>query len=171
MMNKTVREEWKHYLFEEGDDYTLEETIEKFMVALGFLKDNSMRVSVDMILGSENYDLEFRLSEEEKAEYIQKFNKKGYALSDCEIIVKVMDNMYHTFVVSKEEAFEMAKHGAENQLTITQIVSDKLKVDFGAVGEFIDTVLPELLNYFKSRTMQYGKDLIGIINEAMSSLE
>lgn len=171
MMNKTVREEWKHYLFEEGGDYTLEEAIEKFMAALGFLKDNSMRVSVDMILGSENYDLEFRLTEKEKAEYIQKFNKEGYALSNSEIIVKVMDSMYHTFEVSKEEAFEMAKHGAENQLTITQIVSDKLKVDFEAVGEFIDTVLPELLNYFKYRTKQYGKDLIGIINEAMSSLE
>lgn len=171
MTNKAVRAEWTCYLFEEGGDYTLEEAIEKFMVALGFLKDNSMRVSVDMILESKNYDLEFRLLEEEKTEYIQKFNREGYASADCETIVKVMDCMYHTFEVSKEEAFEMAKYGAENQLTITQVVSDKLKADFNAVGEFIDTVLPELLNYFKRRAMQYDKDLVEIINEAMSSLE
>lgn len=170
-MSKTVREEWKHYLFEEGKDYTLEEAIEKFMVALGFLKENSMRVSADMILGSENYDLEFRLSSDEKVDYIQAFNKDGYALKDCETIVSVMDSMYHTFEISKKDAFEMAKYAAENQLTITQTVNEKLKADFKVVGEFIDTVLVELLNYFKYRTMQYGKDLIGIINEAMSSLE
>lgn len=171
MMNKTVREEWKHYLFEKGKDYTLDEAIEKFVEALGFLKSNSMRISVDMLLGSENYDLEFRLSDEEKAEYIQKFSKVGYALADCETVVKVMDCIYHTFEISKEDAFEIANYAAENQLTITQTVNDKLKADFKAVGEFIDTVLPELLNYFKSRTMQCGKDLIGIINEAMASLD
>ena len=170
-MSKKIRTEWKKYLFEERKDYTLEEAIEKFMVALDFLKSNSMRVSVDMILGNENYDLEFRFSDDEKTQYIQGFSVEGYALRDCEAIVKVMDCMYHTFEVSKEEAFEMAKYAAENHLTITQTVSDKLKADFKAVIEFIDTVLPELLNYFKCRTIQYGKDLIEIINEAMSSLD
>lgn len=171
MMNKTAREEWKHYLFEEGKDYTLDEAIEKFVEALGFLKSNSMRISVDMLLESENYDLEFRLSDEEKAEYIQKFNKVGYALADCETIVKVMDCMYHTFEISKEDAFEMAKYAAENQLTITQTVNEKLKADLKAVGEFTDTVLAELLNYFKNRTAQYGNELIETINEAMASLD
>lgn len=171
MMKKKVRTEWKKYLFEEEKDYTLEEAIEKFVVALEFLKSNSMRISTDMILGVDNYDLEFRLTEEEKNEYIHKFNEEGYALTDCSTIVKVMDCMYHTFEISKEDAFEMTKYAAENQLTITQTVNDKLKSDFKAVKEFVDTVLWNVLEYFRSRTLQYGKELLELINESVALLD
>ena len=65
----------------------------------------------------------------------------------------------------------MTKYAANNRLTITQTVKDKLHVDFEEIGEYIDTVLPEILKYFLNRTIEYGKELNEMISEVFVSLE
>lgn len=50
-------------------------------------------------------------------------------------------------------------------------VKDKLNVDFREMGEFVDTVLPKLLDYFLSKTVKCGKELIEIIKDILDSVE
>lgn len=171
MMSKTVRKEWEQYLFEGGRDYSLEETMEKAVKAIMFLKAKRIRVTPNMILDSKKYDLDFRLSESEKASYIQEFNREGYQIDDCATIVNVMDVIYHTFDVAKDDAFEMAKYAANNHLTVTKTIYDKLNVDFNETVEFINTVLPRLLDYFVKKTVKHGIELMDFINGVFDSLE
>jgi len=170
-MSRELRAEWKEYLFEEGKDYTLEEAIEKFVTVVMFLKDKGVRVTEQMFLDMPQFDKEFRLSDVDKATYIKIFSAEGYAPDDSAKIVKVMDVIYHTFDVSMNKAYEMIKYAANNRLTITQTVKDKLNVDFEEIGEYIDTVLPEILKYFLNRTLEYGRELNEMINEVFTSLE
>ena len=39
------------------------------------------------------------------------------------------------------------------------------------MGEFVDTVLPKLLDYFVSKTVKYGKELLEIIKDVLDSVE
>ena len=82
-----------------------------------------------------------------------------------------MDVIYHTFDVTEDKAFEMAKYAANNRLTLVQTIKDKLYVDFEEMEEFTNTVFSEIVNYFLSRTVKCGEDLIEIINEILSTLE
>lgn len=171
MMKEKVRKEWKQYLFEEGKEYTLEEAIQKVKDAVMFLKSRNMRISENMFLDAKKYELEFRLSEESKNKYIKEFLEEGYTKESSITIVKVMDVIYHTFDVTEDKAFEMAKYAANNRLTLVQTIKDKLYVDFEEMEEFTNTVFSEIVNYFLSRTVKCGEDLIEIINEILSTLE
>ena len=170
-MSKTVRKEWEQYLFEAGKDYTLEEAISKAINATMFLKNKGIRITKNMFLDSEQYGLDFRLSESEKTAYAQKFNEEGYAPHHCEAIVKVMDVIYHTFDITMDKAYEVTQYTTDNHLTLTQAIFDKFNVDFNEIEEFINTVLPEILQYFINKTVKYGRELNEIINEVISSLE
>lgn len=170
-MSKKVRKEWEQYLFEVGKDYTLEEAKGKVINATMFLKNKGIRISENLFLHPKQYGLDCRLSEAEKATYARKFNEEGYAPDDCETIVKVMDAIYHAFDITKDKAYEVSLYTADNHLTLTQAIFDKFNVDFSEIGEFIDTVLPEILKYFVGRTKKYGKELDAIIDEVLSSLE
>ena len=170
-MSKTVRKEWEQYLFEAGKDYTLEEAIGKAINAIMFLKNKGIRISENLFLNSDQYGLDYRLSESEKAVYAQKFSEEGYATQDCAIIVKVMDVIYHTFDITTDKAYEVAQYAADNNLTLIQTIRDSFNVDFKEIEEFMDSVLPEILKYFIGRTKRYGKELKVIIDEVLSSLE
>lgn len=170
-MNNAIREEWKQFLFEEGKEYTLEEAIEHFVRAVTFLKGKGVRVTEQLLLDATQFDREFRLTDEEKETYIKLFCAEGYASEDSAKIVMVMDVIYHTFDVSMDMAYEITKYAANNRLTITQTVKDKLNVNFDEIGEFIDTVLPEILKYFLDRTIKYGKELKEMIHEALALLK
>lgn len=171
MMNREVREDWKQYLFEEGKDYTFDEAIEKVLNAIKFLKKNGVRVTANMLLDEKKADSEFHLSEMEKAGYIQAFSNMGYSISDCETIVNVIDVIYHWFDVTKIKAYEMAEYAANNRLTVTQTIKDKLNVDFDEIVEFVDTVLEEMLVYTKAKTVECGKEFAEMINGLLLSLE
>ena len=171
MTTQTVRTEWKQYLFDEGKDYTLNEAIQKVTDAVMFLKSKNMRITENLFVDTAKFDAEFRLSESKKDEYIQIFMNEGYAKEDCKTIVKVMDAIYHTFDITENRAFEVTKYAANNRLTLTQAVKDKLNVDFREMGEFVDTVLPKLLDYFVSKTVKYGKELLEIIKDVLDSVE
>lgn len=124
-----------------------------------------------MFLDIKRADEEFHLSKMEKAGYIQNFNNMGFAVPDCETIVKVIDVIYHWFDVSKEKAYEMAEYAANNQLTLTQTISDKLNVDFDEVIEFSDTVLEEMFIYLKVKTGEYRKEFSEMVNGMLLSDE
>lgn len=170
-MKGTVRETWKQYLFEDGKDYTFDETIEKILNAIKFLQKKCVRVTANMLLDDNKADSEFHLSDIEKAGYIQAFSNMGYAISDCETIVKVIDVIYHWFDVTKIKAYEMAEYAANNRLTVTQTIKDKLNVDFDEIVEFVDTVLEEMLVYTKAKSVECGKEFAEMINGLLLSLE
>ena len=169
-MSNVSREKWKQFLFEEGKEYTLEEAIEHFVRTVMVLKDRGVRVTEQAFLDMQQFDKAFRLVEEERERYIKKFCVEGYASEDSAKIVTVMDVMYHTFDISVDKAYELAKYAANNRLTLTQTVKDKLNVDFEEIREFINTVLPENLEYFRNRTLEYGKELNEMIDEVFTSL-
>lgn len=170
-MDKTVRKEWEQYLFEEGKEYTFEEVIQKIADVVTFLKEKNARVTANMFLNSNAADLEYHLSEAEKEKYIQLFNEKGYAISDCETIVKVIDAIYHGFDITVEKAYEMAEYTVEKHLTVTQMLKNILQVDLDEVKEFADTVLEEMLVYTKAKTVECGKEFAEMINGLLLSLE
>ena len=170
-MSNVIREEWKQFLFVEGKEYTVEEAVGQFGRAIKFLKEKGVRVTEQMLLNMAQFDKEFRLSDTEKLTYTKIFCDEGYSFDDSAKIVKVMDVIYHTFNVSMDKVYEMTKYAANNRLTITQTVKDKLYVDFEEIGEYIDTVLPEILKYFLNRTIEYGKELNEMISEVFVSLE
>ena len=170
-MSKAIRKEWEQFLFDERRYYALNEAIEKVKNAVMFLKKKSIRITESFFLDTEQYDLDFRLSESEKELYIREFVKEGYAINDCATIVNVMDVIYHTFAVTKEIAFDMARYSANNHLTLTRTIYDKLNVDFDEIVEFVNIVFPEILKYFIKKTRKKGRELSEIINEMLSSLE
>lgn len=170
-MSKTVRKEWEQYLFETGKEYPLEEAISMAINASMFLINKGIRISENLFLNYEQYGLDYRLSESEKATYAQKFNEEGYATHDCRTIVKVMDAIYHAFNITMDEAYVVAQYAVDNHLTLTQAILDRFNVDFNEIEEFIDTVLSEIVKYFESRTKKYGKELAAIVDEVLSSLE
>ncbi len=162
-MKGTIREEWKQYLFEEGKDYTLEEAIEKAKEAILYLKNKGVRVTENMLFNQEQHEKDFRLSELEIQEYIQKFCKEGYAVKDCTTIVKVMDVIYHMFDIDKNKAYEMALYAANNNLTVTKTIKDKMGVNFDEIDEYMNIVLLEIKNYFLERTLECGKELMEML--------
>ncbi len=170
-MSNKLRTEWEQYVFEAGKDYTFEEAIGKVSNALKHLKDMGVRVTEDMLLNNEKFEIDFHLLDEEKERYIQMFNGQGYAVKDCTTIVKVMDAMYHMFDVTTDEAYEMASYAADNHLTLTQTIKDKLKVDIDEVEEFINIVLSNILEFFKGKSIEVGKELSELIADMLASLE
>lgn len=168
---KKIRDEWEHYLFEEGKDYSLDEAKNKAREALGFLADKHVRITEDMLLNQGQYEKDFRLSENEKRIYAQKYHLEGYALKDCNVIVNAMDALYHLFDISTGTAFELALYTADNHLTLTQMIREKLNVDFDEIGEYIDTVLPRIANYFLKRTLECGSEFREMMKEVVSSIE
>lgn len=106
-----------------------------------------------------------------KETYAQKFNEEGYATHDCSTIVKVMDAIYHAFNITMDEAYVVTQYAVDNHLTLTQAILDRFNVNFNEIEEFIDTVLPEIVKYFESRTKKYGKELAAIVDQVLSLLE
>ena len=167
MTSKEVRKEWKQYVFEKGKDYSFEDAIEKLKNAIMFLKNK--RVRENMFLDKDQFESNFHLSELEKIKYIQIFNKEGYTTNDCVTIVNIMDAIYHTFDISKDKAYEIAEYAANNHLTLTKTVQDKLDVDFDEVKEFIDIVLSGLKS-FLSKTLESGKELEEVVKEVLKEV-
>ena len=164
-----VRDEWEHYLFEEGKDYSFDEAKNKAREALGFLSSNKARVSEKMLFNPEQHEKDFRLSTNEKYTYIQRYHREGYALDDCIKIVTVMDILYHFFDINVEKAFEMALYAADNHLTLGQTIKDLLKVDFYEVSEYVDTVLPRIANYFLKRALECSEELCEMMKEVVEN--
>lgn len=170
-MNNKVRTQWEQYVFEVGKDYTYEESFEKVVNALKYLKDKGVRVTEDMLLNNEKFESDFHLSDEEIARYIYMLISTEYTTKDGATIIKVMDAMYHMFDITTDEAYEMASYAADNHLTLTQTIKDKLKVDIDEVEEFINTVLSNILEFFKGKSIEVGKELSELIADMLASLE
>lgn len=163
-MNKVIREDWKTYLIEEKD-YTEQEIIEKAVEFLSFFIEHKMRVDSKMFLNPIEYSVQSHLSDLIKEKYILRFTKRGFAPKDAIIIVKCMDAIYHCFDLSFKEAEEVTSYAADNHLTITQAIKDKLNVDFNEVNEFLDTVYPLFIDGCIKRCLQYGYDIVKLIND------
>lgn len=162
----SMKNEWKHYIFDETKDYTFEEAIEKALEAFNYLVAHKIRVNIDMIIDKGSFEKEHHMSEEQKRKYVKNFACKGYTLDSCTKIINCMDVIYHMFNISISDAELIADYAAQNKYTLTKALKDKLYVDLDEVSEFIDNVFGNIATYFMLKTLQSGMELIELLKDA-----
>ena len=167
MRKEEIRNVWKQYLLDENRDYSLSEFTEKFREAVGFLKENGIRVTKE-VLNSDDYEKEYRLTDDEKLYYAKRFMNRGYNENDSKVIVKTMDALYHILNVSKEEAEKFTEYAADNRMTLTVAIRKKYGIPIEDVIKYTNTILESYLEYGTKKTIQYGKEVIEILSEAFT---
>lgn len=164
MSKKEIKTEWKQYMVDENKEYSFLEFFEKFKEAVGFLKEKGIRVTKE-ILSSDNYEKEYRLTDDEKLYYTKRFMNRGYSESDSETIIKVMDALYHMLDITKEQTEKFTEYIAENQMTLSDAISEKYGLSLDEINEYMEVVLESYLKYCIKKSLQYGKELIDILAE------
>lgn len=164
-MSKKVKDEWKQYLLDEEKDYSVEQLIEKFKYAVSYLKSHHLRIVPEMFTDSDPdiVDEKYHLSDKDKEVYAKSFEKEGYAPQDCKTIIKVMDVVYHTLDISKEEARQFTLYIAENHLTLTDAIERKYHLSLSEYDDYMEVVLMPYANYCGRKSLQLGKELVDIL--------
>ncbi len=165
MRKEEIRSEWKRYLLDENKDYSLSEFLGKFKEAVGFLKRKGIRVTKEL-LSSDNYEKEYRLTDDEKLYYTERFMNRGYNENDSKTIVEVMDVLYHLLNISKKEVEKFTEYIAEKHMTLTDAISEKYGFSIEDVNKYTNIILESYLEYGAKKTIQYGKEVIDILSEA-----
>lgn len=162
-MSKKVKDEWKQYLLDEKEDYSVEQIIEKFKYAVSYLKSHHIRIVPEMFTDSGIVDKKYHLSDKDKKVYAKSFEKEGYAPQDCKTIIKVMDAVYHVLDISKEEARQFTLYIAENHLTLTDAIERKYHLSLSEYDDYMEVVLMPYVNYCGRKALQLGKELVDIL--------
>ncbi len=164
MKNIEIRNEWKQYMVDESKEYSFSEFFEKFKEAVRFLKEKGIRVTKE-ILSSDDYEKEYRLTDDERLYYTKRFMNRGYAENDSKTIVKVMDVLYHLLDISKEEAEKFTEYIAEKHMTLSDAISEKYGISIDDINEYMNVILESYLEYGTKKTIQYGKEVLDILSE------
>lgn len=162
-MSKKVKDEWKQYLLDEKEEYSVEQIIEKFKYAVSYLKSHHMRIVPEMFTDPGILDKKYHLSDKDKEVYAKSFEKEGYAPQDCKTIIKVMDAVYYVLDISKEEAKQFTLYIAENHLTLTDAIEKKYRLSLSEYNDYIEEVLMPYANYCGRKSLQLGKELVDIL--------
>lgn len=162
-MSKKVKDEWKQYLLDEKEEYSVEQIIEKFKYAVSYLKSHHMRIVPEMFTDPGILDKKYHLSDKDKEVYAKSFEKEGYVPQDCKTIIKVMDAVYYVLDISKEEAKQFTLYIAENHLTLTDAIEKKYRLSLSEYNDYIEEVLMPYANYCGRKSLQLGKELVDIL--------
>lgn len=166
-MSKKVKDEWKQYLLEEKKDYSIEQIIEKFKHAISYLKLHHMRIVLERFTDPDLVDEKYRLSNEDKEIYVKSFEIDDYTSQDCKKLIKVMDAVYHTLDISKEEARQFTLYIAENHLTVTDAIERKYGFSLSEYDDYVEVVLMPYVSYCAKKGVQEGVTLIEILSKVV----
>lgn len=164
-MSKKVKDEWKQYLLDEEKDYSVEQITERFKYAVSYLRLHHIRIVPEMFTDPDIVDEKYRLSNEDKELYVKSFEIDDYTSQDCKKLIKVMDAVYHTLDISKEEAKQFTLYIAENHLTVTDAIERKYGFSLSEYDDYVEVVLMPYVSYCAKKAVQEGMALIEILSK------
>lgn len=100
-MNKKVKEEWKQYLLDENQEYTMDQLSEKFRMAVNYLQSKHIRLNEQMLMNLKVVESQLHLSEQDREQYAAQFQKEGYLPQDSMKMVEVMDAYIISWIYQK----------------------------------------------------------------------
>ena len=165
-MNKKVKEEWKQYLLDENQEYTMDQLSEKFRMAVNYLQSKHIRLNEQMLMNLKVVESQLHLSEQDREQYAAQFQKEGYLPQDSMKMVEVMDALYHLLDISKDEAVQLTLYIAENHLTLAEAIEIKYGFSLDECNDFLEIVLAPYVTYCGKKALQGIREL-----EAMFSAE
>ena len=137
-MNKKVKEEWKQYLLDENQEYTMDQLSEKFRMAVNYLQSKHIRLNEQMLMNLKVVESQLHLSEQDREQYAAQFQKEGYLPQDSMKMVEVMDALYHLLDISKDEAVQLTLYIAENHYTLTEAIEIKYPISLHECNDFLE---------------------------------